>query len=398
MLADGRRSMRLPLAVTAALLALGLAVDAHLVGGDPGLGDDWGPVAFAADALRNDGPNRIDVERMERGYYEALLDAGRRLDDPTSDASRTSPDDEPFGRLGGLADSVDDVRELVLKPNHSVVHAGGIWTTSRRGLRDREYAATCPPATVRIALLGDSIGAGWGVDDGATFEAILERDLDARWRAEGGPAVEILNFAVPSLAPGQRWETYLHAGGWDLGTDLVIYEATPADLGWDERRLRALLPRGIGPDAPVYRETLGRIGVHGGGSPEDYKRLLRPYRAALLEGVYRRIAADCASRGVPCLWVLIPRVGKAYDSESRAALVAMAREAGFTAVLDLSDAFAGLDPAALAVAPNDYHPNADGHARIAGRLGAALDDLPAWHDFRAAGLARRPSDQEDRPE
>lgn len=397
MLADGRRSLRLPLAVTSALLALGFAVDAGLVGGDPGLGNDWGPVALAADALRNDGLNRIDVERMERGYYEALIDVGRRLDDPTVDVARPSPDDEPFGRLGGLADSVDDVRELVLKPNHSVVHAGGIWTTSSRGLRDREYAPTRPPGTVRLALLGDSIGAGWGVDDDATFEAILERDLDARWRAEGGPAVEILNFAVPSLAPGQRWETFLRADGWELGIDLVIYEATPADLGWDERRLRALLPRGIGPDAPVYRETLARLGIRGGGSPEDYKRLLRPYRGALLEGVYRQIAADCASRGVPCLWVLIPRVGKAYDADERADLIALAREAGFDAVIDLSDTFAGLDPAALAVAPNDYHPNADGHARIARRLDAAFDDLPAWRALRAAGSARS-FDQEDRPE
>src|SRR5690606_14542074 len=103
----------------------------------------------------------------------------------------------------------------------------------------------------------------------------------------------------------------------------------------------ALLPKGYGPEAPVYRDTLARLGIHGGGSPEDYKRLLRPYRWALLEGVYRRIALDCAERGVPSLWVLIPRVGKAYDADERAALVKLARESGFTAVIDLSDVFDG---------------------------------------------------------
>ena len=51
-------------------------------------------------------------------------------------------------------------------------------------------------------------------------------------------------------------------------------------------------------------------------------------------------------------------------------LVALARAAGFTAVVDLSDAYDGLDPAALAIGPDDYHPNADGHARLARRLDA----------------------------
>jgi lysophospholipase L1-like esterase len=50
----------------------------------------------------------------------------------------------------------------------------------------------------------------------------------------------------------------------------------------------------------------------------------------------------------------------------------MAKAAGFTRVVDLSDAFDGLDPATLAIGPDDFHPNATGHAILARRLDEAL--------------------------
>ena len=43
--------------------------------------------------------------------------------------------------------------------------------------------------------------------------------------------------------------------------DLVIYESTAADVGWDERRLRFLLARGLGWDCPIYRTALETAGV-----------------------------------------------------------------------------------------------------------------------------------------
>ncbi len=75
-------------------------------------------------------------------------------------------------------------------------------------MRDRSYPIAKPAGTFRIAFVGDSIGAGWGVNDEQRFESILERDWDARSRRSGGPAVEILNFAVPGHSPGQRWDHF----------------------------------------------------------------------------------------------------------------------------------------------------------------------------------------------
>jgi hypothetical protein len=329
------------------------------------------------EALRCDQMNSADYEQMERGYYEHLLDVGRQLDAPVGlapERPRVNNFAIPFD-AGPLTVSVDDLREYVLKPDLAIVRAGMTWSTNHLGMRDRAYDKTKPPHTVRLALVGDSIGAGWGVNDGEGFEPRLERSLDEQSRASGGPAVEILNFAVPGHAPGQRWENFTRLG-WSMGTDLVIYEATLADPGWDERRLRGVLPRGLGWDSPLYRDALARTGAKPGRDAETYKQLMRRSRWDILAGVYRTVAADCRARGVPSVWVLIPRVGKATDPTERDRLLALARRSGFSVVADLSDTFDGIEPGQLAIDPSDYHPNSEGHARLAHRLESLLRARP----------------------
>ena len=286
----------------------------------------------------------------------------------------------------------------------SIVHDGATWSTNALGMRDRSYETAKPPRTFRIAFVGDSIGAGWGVNDGEGFEPLLERTLDERSKGAGGPAVEVLNFAVPGHGPGQRWEHFTRVG-WAMDPDLVLFESTTGDPGWDERRLRGLLPRGIGWDAAVYRDALTASGARPGGTPETYKRVLRPFRDAFFAGVYRTVVADCRAHGVPCVLIPVPRVGKAADPAERKRMVAVAESAGFTLVADLTDAYDGLDPNDLAIGPRDFHPNADGHARLARRLDeaarpapaldAALDDRGTERGSRVP-MSHEPSDQGSR--
>jgi GDSL-like lipase/acylhydrolase family protein len=350
------------------ILAFGLIPEAALHGR---------PLAVR-EALCRDQLNDADYERMERGYYERLLDTGRYLSSlaELGEGRRALARAEalPFD-AGPLTITVDDLREYILKPNLSILRRGVPWSTNSLGMRDQEYEIVKPPHTFRIALVGDSIGSGWGVDNEHGFEPLLECSLDAKSRKEGGPAIEILNFAVPGHAPGQRWDHFTKLG-WKMGPDLVIYEATLADPGWDERRLRGLLPRGIGWDSPLYRDALALAGATPGGDFETYKRVLRQSRWEILANVYRSIAADCRARSVPSVWVLIPRVGKANDPEARGLILDLARAAGFSAVVDLSDAFDGLDPDELAIDRDDYHPNAEGHERLALRLESLLCERP----------------------
>ena len=314
---------------------------------------------------------------MDQGYYNQLLDTGLQ------------PDLSP-----PICQTVAELREVVLIPNLSIVRANGTtWSTNELGMRDRPYAVSKPAGTFRIAMTGDSIGVGLGVSDGRGFEPALERWLAEQSRRRGGPAVEILNFALPGRSPGQRWDHFQKVG-WAMEPDLILFEATAADIGWDQRRLAELLPRGIGWDSPLYGDILKRSGSGRARRATDYARALRPYRWELLAAVYRAVAADCRARGVPCLWVLIPRVGRVVEPAEHRRLLDLARAAGFTAVVDISDAFDGFDPADLAIHPSDFHPNAEGHALLARRLveagpaTARTEQAPAFRRRIAPGFTR----------
>jgi hypothetical protein len=136
------------------------------------------------------------------------------------------------------------------------------------------------------------------------------------------------------------------------------------------------LPRGIGWDVPFYQAALARADARPGGDFEAYKILLRNSRWDLLSLVYRTIAGECRGRGVPSVWVLIPRVGKIPEPEAERRLVQLAHDSGFTAIADFRDAFDGLDPERLRIDVNDYHPNAEGHTRLARRLEEFLSGIP----------------------
>jgi hypothetical protein len=305
--------------------------------------------------------SRSDEEQADHGYYNQLLDTGLQA-----------------GPSPSIGLAVDDLRQVILRPNLSIVRNDGTtWTTNVLGMRDRPYARARPAGTFRIAMTGDSIGVGLGVSDGRGFEPTLERWLAEQSRRRGGPEVEILNFALPGRSPGQRWDHFQKIG-WAMEPDLVLFQATPADIGWDQRRLAELLPRGIGWDSPLYGDVLKRLRVRPDATSEDCVHALRLYRWDLLAAVYQAVAADCRARKVPCLWILIPRVGRFVEPEDHGRLVDLARTAGFAAVVDISDAFDGCDPAALAIHPSDFHPNAEGHALLARRLGPALWPLPAF--------------------
>jgi hypothetical protein len=367
---DRDATMSRQLLATIVILACGLIPD-RLSGEGP---------SRVRNLLKSNLFNRADLERIERGYYERLLDAGRRLDDLAdvpglrirrrSGSTWSIPvDDAP------LVVRVDDLREVVLKRDDATVRWGLQWRTNAQGMRDRSYTTDKPAGTFRIALVGDSIGAGWGVNVEHRFESILEQAWHARAKEASGLTVEIINCAVPGHSPGQRWYHFSQIG-WSMDPDLVIYESTAADVGWDERRLRFLLARGLGWDSSIYHSALVNAGVEPHGSPDDYKRELRPRHWEILAGVYQTMAADCRARGIPILWVLVPRVGRKHDEFDQRILLKTARAAGFSHVIDVTDAYDALDSSRLAIGPDDFHPNASGHARLARRLDSALRDLP----------------------
>ena len=85
-----------------------------------------------------------------------------------------------------------------LIPNLNGIPIGGIQlTTNEFGFRDRDMSLDRRPDVLRIAVLGDSWGFGWGVEYEQTIVRRLESLLRERWPNQ---PVELLNFSVPGYS------------------------------------------------------------------------------------------------------------------------------------------------------------------------------------------------------
>lgn len=89
--------------------------------------------------------------------------------------------------------------------------------TNDLGFRDKTRPKKKPSDTYRIAVIGDSIAAGWGVPSiDNIFPAIVEREL-----RESGNNVDVLNFGVSGYNP-QQYVATLAEKGIRYDPDLVI--------------------------------------------------------------------------------------------------------------------------------------------------------------------------------
>lgn len=95
--------------------------------------------------------------------------------------------------------------------------------TNELGLRGRPVAVPKPPGVVRILFVGDSMTAGFEVDDDDTFAAVCGRLLG------GTPRVEAVNAGVR----GYNLDNvlgFVQDAGVNLQPDVVVYTFTDNDL------------------------------------------------------------------------------------------------------------------------------------------------------------------------
>ena len=332
------------------------------------------------EVLKRTGLNRADYETNERGYYEALLETNRSLGS-LAQTPNEPPSEVMNMHLAEVATrpvmNTNDIREYILKPSVATFAYGTRWETNSLGLRDREYPKDKPESTLRIALLGDSIACGWGVTRNERFEELWETRLNQE--TGDGQSVEVWNFSVPGHSPGARWK-HFETAGKDTEFDLMVYEATTSDPGWDAHRLAYLLTKGLGSDDPLYAETLKKTGVQATASRSENRDALLPWSWTIVEGVYQHIVESCHKRSLPVAFVLIPRVGANLSKAEKRALLAKAHSSGFDLVVDLSDVYDGQNQDELAIAPGDYHPNVLGHQLIAKSW---ADQLAQWPELQS---------------
>jgi hypothetical protein len=118
---------------------------------------------------------------------------------------------------------VDPQRGHALIPNFSAqwTHEGnGFVQINRDGLRDDDHVIPKPPATYRLAVLGDSFSEAIQVNADQTFWAELERGL-ATCPALGNKKLEVINFGVGDYGTAQALMTLKHQVG-KYQPDLVL--------------------------------------------------------------------------------------------------------------------------------------------------------------------------------
>ena len=320
-------------------------------------------------------------------------------------AARGAPPPERAPELEGLP-RLEGVLGFA-EPNVRGVHLGVLYRTNSLGLRGPEYALEPPPGTFRILIAGDSVTAGWGVEEEDAYPvrlaAMLKEDPP---EAAPGVRFEVINLGLPGVnAEFSARRLARFAETYDA--DLLIYGFTTNDINGPHYRKRER------PGSLSDHELAVRMGRFR-DSPSGLVRVLWPRIVLLLEQeafeaarrerlahgeaelrenyfenpdawndfalAIERVSHVARSRQV-CGHVLLHThlsqlgEGHAYHDIYRR-VAETARSQGLT-VTETYPSFASRDETGLWVHPFDVHPNAEGHSLLAEALYKRLLELPA---------------------
>lgn len=268
------------------------------------------------------------------------------------------------------------------RPDAQAFLMGTEITTNSQGLRGDEISMQKPPGTYRVAVIGDSITLGWGVEADETYPARLEDLLNAS-PPDGFPEdaqYEVLNLGVGNYNTVQEVRR-LRSVGLPFEPDLIVLgyfindaEPTPQVhegyliehsylYAFTLSRLRTLDFGGV--DALTYEDYYA-------GLYADGQAGWKASQAGLAE-----LAALGAQQDIPVAMFIIPELHNLSDDypfqDIHGRLVRAGEDAGLP-VVDLYPAFAGHTPEqSLWVSPTDAHHNAEAQAMIAQGIYDALD-------------------------
>jgi hypothetical protein len=352
---------------------------------------DWDKLRSMIDSGRSPELNRAEREAHAAGYYEGLIGGIENRE-----GTRTEQSLRLLGKPDGWvrfqqADVVhyleEDFLQFELKPQVERVLFGQPFVTNAYGMHSDPTTTEKPAGGFRVAFVGSSMDMGWGVKLEDTYINRFQEWLKDHAQRQGTSPprrFEVLNFAVAAYSPLQRLET-VKRKVLAFDPDLVIYSATTLDIRLMEIHLCDLFRKRIDLKYDFLRNAVALAGISDDDTRLDQdeelvnkvglKAKLRPFYWGLYDATLGTIAAECRSRNVPLLIVIIPRVGKADAPDARAEpvarLKAVAAHHGLT-VLDLTSSFDEFDPALLEIAAWDDHPNAKGHRRLFRSLARAV--------------------------
>ncbi|MBA3562431.1 MAG: hypothetical protein H0W33_00180 [Gammaproteobacteria bacterium] len=349
----------------------------------------WVPDAYAdiARQLRTVQLNRRDQARMERGYYEHLLNVNRH-----SEGLWTAVEKKPADWIDNLNDTEIAVRVprfliTELASDKEIQFKGAQLKTNRWGMRDRDYPIAKSKDSTRVALFGTSHTLGSGVSNAQVFEHLLEQRLNAGAAgATPSSAYEILNFSMVAYSALQHLYLLDHKVR-EFRPDAIVYFALEDDERFILRHLSLAIRNGIEiPYQPVLA-IVNLLGLDASHSDEEIRRKLAPYAAGIQAWAERELAANIRGMGATALCVFLPKVQSRPDQATAETRQRIAREAGFH-TLDLHDVYDGYSRQELQIKPWDDHPNELAHSLIAERLHQELVDRPQLLGKSSSRIAR----------
>jgi D-alanyl-lipoteichoic acid acyltransferase DltB (MBOAT superfamily) len=363
-----RRAWRLDRAIAVASMTALVVVSVE------GIHKMLGPdVATLVHSLRQAHLSRLDNARLERGYYEGLMSVDR-FNSQLWEVYSKKPSKWLEIEHAGLKRFVADFAQVELVPSFVSTTKYGAITINRWGGRDKDYTESRPVGALRAVVLGPSTVMGWGVADGATFDAILEDRLNSQPVTSAFNRVELLNFGVPGHQPPQQMVVFDKTAR--LQPNALIYVAVDREMSRSAEYMAAAVRKRIAIPYPALQAIVDKSGVRPEMDETTALRQLQPYRADILRAVYGYIIQRSRERGVRPVWLFMPHVReRAGVQEETAAVLEIARDAGFVTI-DLDDVYKGREVAAIRLAEWDDHPNALGHQLVADRLYAILATNP----------------------
>jgi D-alanyl-lipoteichoic acid acyltransferase DltB (MBOAT superfamily) len=327
--------------------------------------------------------SRLDMARLERGYYEDLMGVNQ-FNNQLWEVYMQKPLHWLDIQGAGLARFTGDFRQTELVPSSVANDSFSTITTNGWGMRDQEYDAVPASDTYRMSVLGASSTMGWGVEDGETFEAIVEEKLNQELAGVGYARYEILNHGVAGYYPLQQAAVVEKA--LEFQPRAVLYIATGRELSRSAAYLAEVVRKDIEIPYPELRAIAEKAGLAPEADENELVKRLSPFREELLEWLYRHVVDRCRAQKAIPVWVFLPSVEPGPWMEETAPATTLARDSGFE-VIDLGEVFANEPPGNLRVAAWDEHPNAHGHRLVAERL---YDELRKRDEL----LGLRPPDEQ----
>jgi len=334
-------------------------------------------------SIQEERLNQRDAERMERGYYEGLLETPDYLSALMAIQAQKPEGWEPIMESEAVR-PVDGLLDYELIPSYEGTFKHALFQTNQWGMHDKEYTMEKPPGTYRIAMIGASYQMGAGVDADQTFEAVLEQRLNTERPLGEYGKYEILNFAV---------------GGYSVVQNVVLSKEKVSGFAPDivfhtfhateDQRLIMHLTNTVQEEKPIpypdLREIIRQQGVTPDMVESEIRKRLDPTMDEVIQWSFAKIAEACRKHNVKLVGIYVPTTREIGDVRQGRfnQLSHWAREAGYDAVWNLEGAYGEHDEASIQLAPWDQHLNARGHRLVADRLYEVLTENKQVFDVEA---------------